>query len=102
MRFGNVLSATNESSTRSAADACSWTSSRNAPPPRTAVVTSAVAWFTTIAASGPCASSAQRLVAQYGRLRDALLDPSTGSTTTVIGARGAPVTPDSSLTMRRS
>src|SRR4051794_5994635 len=35
-------------------------------------------------------------------LREALLDPSIGSITTVISASGGPVTPDSSLTINRA
>ena len=102
MRPGNVLIATKASSTRAALDAWSFTPSRWAPRPRMAVVTSEVAWFTTIATYGPSLSSAQRLVAQYGSRRDAFVEPSTGSMTTVIGAEAGPETPDSSLTTANS
>ena len=76
------------------------TPSRNAPPPRTAVTRTPVAWFTTSPASAPSASSAQIDVAQYGMPREQFVDPSTGSSTTVIVAPSRSCTPDSSLTIR--
>jgi hypothetical protein len=57
-------------------------SSQKAPLPRTAVNRSPVAWFTTRAARNPSPSTAARLVAYQGSRREALVDPSTGSTTT--------------------
>ena len=50
---------------------------------------------------GPSASSAHSEIAQYGMPRAQLVDPSTGSSTTVTSASTGPVQPDSSLSTRR-
>src|SRR4051812_28953755 len=68
----------------------------NAPPPRTASKRRPVARVTTSAGSGPSPSTAQRLVANQGMPRRALVEPSTGSITTST-SRSPSVTPDSSL-----
>ena len=48
----------------------------------------------------PDASSAHSEIDQYGMLRAQFVEPSTGSSTTVIAASSGPVQPDSSLSTR--
>ena len=69
-------------------------SSSSTPPPRIAAYRSPVARLVTTEASGPSASTAQSDAANHGRPSEALVEPSTGSTTTVISP--SPVSPDSS------
>src|SRR6266540_7111793 len=99
---GRPARSTTASSTACTGDGTSASPSRRAPPPRTAVVTEPVAWLRTSEQSRPSASSAQSEIAQYGIPREQLVDPSTGSTTTVTGASGGPLHPDSSLTTATS
>ena len=72
---------------------------RRRPAPRC----SARRWLrsATSAHHGPSASSAHSEIAQYGMPRAQLVDPSTGSSTTVSSASTGPVQPDSSLSTRR-
>src|SRR5262245_13707252 len=91
------VTAITPSSTRVADDGTTGRSLHHAPLPRTAVKRSPVAWFATSAHIGPLASTAQIEIAQYGIPRAQLVEPSTGSSTIVIGASGGPVSPDSSL-----
>src|SRR3954466_15866572 len=72
--------------------------SRSAPAPRTPTNRSRVAWFTTTPTAGPSSSTRHSAEADQGTPREALVEPSSGSTTT-IGAEddpGGPVTPLSS------
>ena len=59
---------------------------------------SPVAPLATSAQRGPSASTAHNEIAQYGIPREQFVEPSTGSTTTVVAASGGPLAPDSSLT----
>src|SRR5579875_3409247 len=69
--------------------------SRNAPSPRTAWYRTPETWWTTSAARAPASSSTQRLVEYRGMPSAALVEPSTGSTTTTREESG-PLRPDSS------
>jgi hypothetical protein len=78
------------------------TPSRRAPAPRIAANRSPVAWLATIAAAGPSSSTKHNAVAYHGTLRDALVEPSSGSTTTIAAPLdpGPLVTPLSSESTR--
>src|SRR5918995_2200769 len=76
--------------------------SHSAPTPRTPTKRSRVAWLTTTPAAGPSSSTRHSADAYQGTRREALVEPSRGSTTTM-GADadpGGPVTPLSSESTR--
>src|SRR3954447_12288695 len=57
--------------------------SRSAPAPRTPTNRSRVAWLTTTPTAGPSSSTRHSADAYQGTPRDALVEPSSGSTTTI-------------------